>query len=35
MDQNKYLFAKHFNGVFIMILITIDDKVKKIDFGTV
>ena len=30
MDQNKYYSSpKHFNAVFIMLLTTIDDKVKK------
>lgn len=29
MKQNKYLFRKYFNGVFIILLTTIKDKVKK------
>ena len=29
IDQNKYLFPKDFNDIFIMLITAIDDKVFK------
>lgn len=32
MNQNKYLFTKHFDGVFIILLITMNSNIVKKKF---